>query len=41
MVDLIIITMLGAAFYGGFKCGNKFASVRAVAAAARAWVAGL
>ena len=39
MIDLIILVMLGATFYGGFKCGNKFATLRAMASAAKAWVA--
>ena len=37
MLDLLIAAVLGAAFYGGFKCGNKFASLRAMVAAAYAW----
>lgn len=26
MVDLILLAAIGAAFVGGFKCGNKFAT---------------
>ena len=26
MIDLIVITVIGGAFYLGFKAGNKFAS---------------
>lgn len=33
MVDLILIGVIGAAFYGGFKVGNRFKSLT------EAWVA--
>lgn len=36
MVDLILFAAIGAAFYGGFKCGNKFASLGALWAAVKA-----
>lgn len=33
MVDLILLGVIGAAFYGGFKAGNRFKSFT------EAWVA--
>ena len=30
MLDLILLTARGVAFYGGFKTGNNFASLTAV-----------
>ena len=31
IVDLILLSTIGAAFYGGFRLGNKFQSLKAVA----------
>jgi hypothetical protein len=29
MIDLILISAIGGAFYGGFKLGNKYQTLRA------------
>lgn len=36
MIDLILFGAIGAAFVGGFKCGNAFASFGAMWAALKA-----
>lgn len=35
MLDLILAAVMAAMFYGGFRCGNKFATLRDVWAAAK------
>ena len=34
MIDLILAGAIGAAFYGGFKLGNKFKTLKEAALAA-------
>ena len=34
MIDLILAGTIGAAFYGGFKLGNKYKTLKAAAKAA-------
>lgn len=36
MVDLILFTVIVAAFLGGFYCGNKYASLKAMCAGIKA-----
>lgn len=36
MIDLILLCAVGAAFVGGFKCGNAFSSFGAMWAAVKA-----
>lgn len=38
MIDLILASCIGAAFYGGFKAGNKFKTIAELFAAAKAKV---
>lgn len=39
MVDLILIAVIVAAFFGGFYCGNKFASLKTMFASLKAALA--
>ena len=38
IVDLILVTTFGAVFYGGFKVGNKFKTVKDALSAAAEFV---
>mgnify|MGYP006779744587 FL=1 len=38
IVDLILLSTIGAAFYGGFRLGNKFKTVKDARSAADEFV---
>lgn len=40
IVDLILVSVIGAAFYGGFKAGNQFKTLSDALAALKKKVSG-